>query len=85
LVEVEFADGLRRPSLRLVLGEGAVGALGKTFGRDGVDAVETGAGVFPGDYGGEFDELAFGEVLAEGGVESVGDVGGGTGQVGGEA
>jgi hypothetical protein len=48
-----------------------------------VDAVETGAGVFPGDYGGEFDELAFGKVLTEGGVEFVGDVGWRAGQVGG--
>jgi len=50
---------------------------------DVVDAVETGAGVFPGDYGGEFDELALGEVLAERGIEFVGNVGGRAGQVSG--
>jgi hypothetical protein len=46
-------------------------ALGKAFGGDVEGAVETGAGVFPGDDGGEFDELAFGELPAQGGVEFV--------------
>jgi len=67
-----------------MLRQGAEGALGEAFGLDVVDAVETGASVFPGDYSGEFDELAFGEVLAERGVEFVGDIRGSAGQVGGE-
>jgi hypothetical protein len=59
--------------------------LGEALGGDVVDAVETGAGIFPGDYRSEFDELALGEVLTERGVEFVGDVGGNASEIGGEA
>jgi len=46
-------------------------AFGEAFGADVEGAIETGTGVLPGDDRGEFDELAFGELLAQGGVESV--------------
>lgn len=67
------------------LRQGAELAFRKAFGGDGVHAVETGAGVFPGDYGDEFDQLAFGELLAQGVVEFVGNVSGNVGECGGEA
>jgi hypothetical protein len=58
-----------------MLRHGAELALGEAFGGDGEGAVEAGAGIFPGDDGGEFDELGLGKMLAQGGVEFVGDGG----------
>jgi hypothetical protein len=66
-------------------GQGAEVALGEALGGDVVDAVKTSAGIFPSDYGSEFDELTFGEVLAERGVEFIGDVGGNASEIDGEA
>jgi hypothetical protein len=59
--------------------------LGEAFGRDIVDTIKTGPRIFPSDDGGEFNELALGEVGAQGGVELVGDVGGRARQICGEA
>jgi hypothetical protein len=59
---------------------GAELALREIVGGDSEDAIETGAGVFPGDDRGQFDELGLGKVLAECRVEFVGDVGWGAGE-----
>ncbi len=40
-----------------MIGHGAEVPFREAFGGDGESAVETGAGVFPGNNGGEFDEL----------------------------
>jgi hypothetical protein len=57
-----------------VFGHGAELALGEVVRRDGEDAVKAGASVFPRNDGGEFHEFRFGKVLAEGGVELIGNV-----------
>ena len=49
-------------------------ALGEVLGFDSEDAVEPGAGVFPRDYGGEFDQLSLRKILAKCGIEVVGNV-----------
>jgi hypothetical protein len=67
------------------LGKGAEFAFGEAFRLDVVDAVETGARIFPGDDGRQFDQLALGEMTTQGGVEFVGDVGGRAGELCGEA
>ena len=67
-----------------VFGHGAELAFGEAFGGDVESAVETRAGVFPGDDGGELDELPLGELLAQRGVEFVGDVRWRAGKRGGE-
>lgn len=67
-----------------VLGHGAELAFREAFGGDVERAVETRAGVFPGDDGRELDELALGELLAQRGVEIVGDVRWRAGKRGGE-
>jgi len=46
-----------------VFGHGAELAFGEAFGGDLEGSVETSAGVFPSDDGGELDELALGELL----------------------
>lgn len=51
-----------------MFGHGAELSFREAFGGDVESAVETSASVFPGDHGREFDELAFGELLAECGV-----------------
>jgi hypothetical protein len=68
-----------------VLWHGAERALRESFGFDGKGAVETGAGVFPSDDGGEFDELALGKPCEQFGVEIVRHVSGSARQHGGEA
>lgn len=51
-------------------------AFGEAFGLDGESAVEAGAGIFPRDNGGKFHELSLGEVLAQGAVELIRNIGG---------
>ena len=48
-------------------------------------AIEARPGVFPADDGGEFDELALGEMSAKRGVEFVRDTGGSAGERASEA
>jgi len=57
-----------------VLGQGAELAFGEALGGDVESAVETGAGVFPGDDGGKFDELSFGKLFAQRRVKFIGDI-----------
>jgi hypothetical protein len=64
-----------------VFGKRAELTLGEAFSRDIVDTIKTSTRIFPGDHRSEFNELAIGEVGAQGGVEFVGDVGGRAGQV----
>ena len=68
-----------------MFGHGAEVAFGEAFSGDGESAVKTGAGVFPGNDGGEFDELGFGEVMAKGGIELVFHGGRGAGHGDGQA
>jgi len=68
-----------------MFGHGAELALEEAFGGDVEGAVEAGAGILPSDDGGEFNELALGELPSQGGVEFVGNVGGCAGERGGEA
>jgi hypothetical protein len=56
---------------QVVLWHGAERTFGESFGFDGEGAVETGTGIFPGNDGGEFDELALGKLCAQGGVKFV--------------
>jgi hypothetical protein len=73
-----------RSRLRGVLRQWAESALGEAFGGNGEGAVETGTVIFPGNRGGEFDEFALGKMIAQGGVELVGDCGGRTCHFGGK-
>lgn len=67
-----------------MFGQRAELPLGEAFGRDIVDTIETGTRIFPGDHGCQFDQLALGELLAERGIEFIGDVGRNPGEHGGE-
>jgi hypothetical protein len=69
---------------REVFGKRAELTLGEAFGGDIVDTIETGTRIFPGDDGRKFDQLAFGELLAERRIEFIGDVGRNPGEHGGE-
>lgn len=64
--------------------DGAELAFREAFGGDGESAVEASAMILPGDDGGELDKLTLGEVLAQGGVEFVGDSSGCARERGGE-
>ena len=53
---------------------GAELALREIVSGDSEDAIEAGAGVFPGNYGGEFDELGLREELTEREIEFAGNI-----------
>ena len=68
-----------------MFGQGAELAFGESLRRYVEGAIEARPGVFPGDDGGEFDELALREMSAERSVEFVRDIGGRAGERAGEA
>jgi hypothetical protein len=57
--------------LRVMLGQGAELPFGEVLRGDVEGPIETGTGVFPGNYGGEFDEFGVRKVAAESRIEFV--------------
>lgn len=68
-----------------MFGHGAEVAFGEALGGNGESAVETGAGVLPGNDGREFDQLGLREVMTKGGIKFVFHVGRSAGHGDGQA